>query len=109
MRKKVWGFWRLAAIWWLVLDWPSLLVWIPGLRMVIFLPFLVWVNVPALGLHLAETVGPPHYEVEEFGAQPGTALGWGLIVIFWMLATALLAGTNLWVLRLVRSSREPAG
>ncbi len=71
--------------WLAFFNWPPVLIWVPPLRLVCFLPLLLWINVPALGLGLAKAVGQPHYDVQEFGAMPQTPLAWILIAGFWSL------------------------
>lgn len=72
-------------VWMALLNWPPILVWIPFLRLLCFLPFLFWINIPALGLGLAKLIGTPHYDIQEFGAMPLTAFSWILIALFWLL------------------------
>ena len=71
-----------------VLNSPAILSWIPGLKAVFFLPFLFWINIPALWLGLASWAGRRHFDVQEFGAIPLTPLAWLLIVGFWTLVAA---------------------
>ena len=85
------------AIWIVLLNWPPILFWIPAdlLRLLCFLPYLFWINIPALWLGLAKLIGKPHYDIQEFGAMPLTVFSWILIVLFWVLVavglTALTA------------------
>jgi hypothetical protein len=72
-------------IWAALLNWPPLLVRIPALQILCFLPCLFWINIPALWLGLAKLIGQPNYEVQEFGALPQTPLAWSVIVVFWLL------------------------
>ena len=72
-------------IWMALLNWPPILVWIPFFRLLCFLPYLFWINIPALGLGLAKLIGKPHYDIQEFGAMPLTAFSWILIALFWLL------------------------
>lgn len=71
-----------------VFNWPPILIWIPFLRLPCFLPYLFWINIPALWLGLARLIGQPHYDIQEFGALPQTPLAWILIVTFWILLAA---------------------
>lgn len=73
-------------IWLAFFNWPPILVWIPSLGAACFLPFLFWINIPALWLGLADLVGKPHFIVEEFGAVPQTTVAWVLIALFWITA-----------------------
>jgi len=73
-------------IWLAFFNWPPILVWIPFLGAACFLPFLFWINIPALWLGLADLVGKPHFIVEEFGAVPQTPFAWILIAAFWTIA-----------------------
>jgi hypothetical protein len=78
-------FVKTFLIWSVFLNWPPILVWIPPVRGLCFLPFLFWINIPALWLGLARLFGHPHYDIQEFGALPQTVFAWMLIVIFWLL------------------------
>jgi hypothetical protein len=76
----------------LLLNSPAILVWLPPLKLLFFLPFLYWINLP--GRYLERWIGKPHYEIHEFGVLPQTPLAWLLIVAAWMLpALALTAAT----------------
>jgi hypothetical protein len=86
-RKHIIAF----VIWMGLLNWPAVLIWIPGLSMLCFLPYLFWINIPALWLGLAKVIGKPHYDIQEFGAMPLTPLSWILIVSFWILMAVVLA------------------
>ena len=72
-------------IWLALVNWPAVLVWIPFVRVLCFLPYLCWINIPALWLGFAESIGQPHYDIQEFGALPQTAFAWFLIAAFWIL------------------------
>ena len=68
-----------------VVNLPPLLVplgFIPGIGLLAMVPFLFWVNIP--GMPLAE-LGVPYYEMGEFGTMPRGPVGWGLIILFWVL------------------------
>jgi hypothetical protein len=54
---------------------------------------VVWVNVPASGLGLAQLIDQPHFRraSTEFGVVPTTPLAWALLLVFWVLAAALFA------------------
>jgi uncharacterized membrane protein YvlD (DUF360 family) len=79
-------------IWMALLNWPPILIGIPFplCRLLGFLPFLFWINIPALWLGLAKLIGKPHYDIQEFGAMPLTPLSWVLIAVFWFLAAIIL-------------------
>ena len=77
-------------IWVALLNWPPLLFWIPSLLPLTFLPYLFWINIPALFLGLAKIFGPAHYDVQEFGAIPQTVFAWTCIVVFWLFIAAML-------------------
>lgn len=88
---------KIFLIWMAFLNWPPVLFLIPVdlLRMVCFLPYLFWINIPALWLGLAKAIGKPHYDIQEFGAMPLTPLSWILIAAFWIVAAmACTAGTT---------------
>jgi hypothetical protein len=73
-----------------VLNSPIVLTGILPLKLLMFLPALLWINIPTnwLGLGL---IGEPHYKTEEFGAMPQTPLSWIMILVFWIIISALLA------------------
>lgn len=66
----------------LVLHSPVLLVWVPVIGMIMFIPMLFWINIPGIPFAL---IGLPYYEIKEFGAIPHGIIGWGLIILFWCL------------------------
>ncbi|MBU0729406.1 MAG: hypothetical protein KKE17_01785 [Proteobacteria bacterium] len=73
----------------LLLNSPSLYLLIPDsmVRILLLLPYLLWVNIPGIPLaHLKF----PFYELHEFGAVPQNLIGWSLIVIFWIFVAGLL-------------------
>jgi hypothetical protein len=92
--------------WLTLLNWPPLLTQIPPFRALCFLPYLSWINIPALWLGLARFVGPPHYDIQEFGARPQTGLAWLLIVAFWVLIAAGLTVITALFLRLFQRSES---
>lgn len=71
-------------IWMALLNWPPILnaIPFPFCRLLGFLPFLLWVNIPALWAGLAKLTGKPHFDIQEFGAMPLTPLAWLLIAAF---------------------------
>jgi hypothetical protein len=74
-------------IWMVVLNWPPLL-WLTQydfLRLLCMLPYLFWINIPALWLGIAKLIGKPHYDIQEFGAMPLTVFSWVPIIAFWVL------------------------
>jgi len=77
-------------IWAAILNSPPILMCIPPLALLWFPALLFWINIPALGLGLAEVIGKPDYDIQEFGAMPKTVLAWTLIVVFWLLVAAVL-------------------
>ena len=83
-------------IWLALLNWPPILFHVPPLRGLCFLPFLFWINIPALWLGLAKLIGKSDYDIQEFGAIPLTPLAWALIASFWiLLAAGLTLATDL--------------
>ena len=77
-------------IWLALFNWPPILMWVPFLKLFCFLPALFWINIPAQWCGLGDLMGERHYVFEEFGALPQTPLSWVLIVVFWMLLSALM-------------------
>ena len=73
----------------LLLNLSPLFIFIPinKLKLLAFIPYLFWINIP--GIPLAR-LGVPFYEIHEFGAVPQNPAGWALIVIFWILIAGLL-------------------
>jgi hypothetical protein len=71
-----------------VLNSPAIFIWIPWTNLIFFMPFLFWINIPALWCGLAGWTGTRHFDVQEFGAMPLTPLAWLLIVAFWTLVAA---------------------
>jgi len=83
-------------IWLTLLNWPPILILVPPLRGWCFLPYIFWINIPALWLGLAKLFGKAHYDIQEFGAIPHTPLAWALIASFWiLLAAGLTLATDL--------------
>ncbi len=74
-------------IWMALLNWPVVLCRVPisEVKMLCFIPALHWINIPALWLGLAKSIGQPHFDIQEFGAMPLTPLSWILIAAFWVL------------------------
>jgi len=72
--------WRVFLVVALILNSPPLLVRVPVIGMLAFIPSLLWINIP--GIPLA-TIGLPFFTVAEFGAVPNGVIGWSLIVTFW--------------------------
>ncbi len=56
----------------------------------LFLPLLFWVNIPVLWTGIAKTMGSTHFKIEEFGALPQTVSAYAIIIIFWLLISALI-------------------
>jgi len=65
----------------LLLHVPPLLMLIPVLGALAFLPWLFWINIP--GIPMA-ALGVPFFDIQEFGAVPKGGLAWLLIVLFWV-------------------------
>ena len=93
-------------IWSALLNWPAILIWLPPVRLLCFLPFLFWINIPALWLGLAKLIGLRHYDIKEFGAMPKTVFAWVLIVVFWLLVAAALTAATAYFRRSIRSGRQ---
>ena len=81
---------KIFLFWLVVLNWPPVLIGIPFLCLLCFLPFLFWINIPALWLGLGRCIGPPHYEIGAFGALPQTPLAWIGVAAFWTLLAVVL-------------------
>jgi hypothetical protein len=93
-----WKYVIILFFWLALMNWPLVLMLIPLPRLpCLFMPFLLWINIPALWLGLAKTIGQPHYDIQEFGALPQTPLAWILIAAFWSLLaigiTVVIAAT----------------
>ena len=66
----------------LVLNSPPVLVRVPAIGIIMFIPMLFWISIPGIPFAL---IGLPYYEIKEFGAIPHGIMGWVLIVLFWCL------------------------
>ena len=66
----------------LVLNSPPILVRVPFIGILMFIPMLFWISIPGIPLGL---LGLPYFEIKEFGAIPRGIMGWGLVVLFWCL------------------------
>src|SRR3972149_10051049 len=64
----------------LVLNSPPVLVMVPVIGIIMFIPMLFWISIPGIPFAL---IGLPYYEIKEFGAIPHGIMGWVLIVLFW--------------------------
>jgi len=73
--------WKVFVVVALVLNSPPLLVRVPVIGMLAFIPSLFWISIPGIPLAL---IGLPFFAVAEFGAVPKGAIGWSLIVTFWI-------------------------
>jgi len=75
--------WKVFILLIIVFNLPPLLIFMPlnSVQTFAFLPYLFWVSIPGIPFG---TAGLPFYEIEEFGAIPKGAIGWGLIVLFWI-------------------------
>ncbi len=93
-------------IWWVLFNWPPILMWVPFLKLFCFLPVLFWINIPALWFGLAKAIGQPHYDIQEFGAVPQTPLSWILIVGFWVLLSAAMTVATAYFPRLLFRNRK---
>src|SRR3989304_8014471 len=71
--------WRGFVVVALVLNSPPLLVRVPVIGMLAFIPSLFWISIPGIPLAL---IGLPFFAVAEFGAVPKGAIGWSLIGTF---------------------------
>ena len=80
--------WKVFVIVALVLNSPPLLVRVPVIGILAFIPSLFWISIPGIPLAL---IGLPFFDVAEFGAVPKGAIGWSLIVTFWIGIAFLLA------------------
>jgi hypothetical protein len=76
--------------WLAFLNLPPVLIWIPFCNMLAFLPYLFWINIPALWLGLAKLMGKSHFDIQEFGAMPLTPLSWILVASFWFVAAIIM-------------------
>lgn len=65
-----------------VLNSPPILVRVPLIGILMFIPMLFWISIPGIPLAL---LGLPYFEIKEFGAIPHGIMGWGLVVLFWCL------------------------
>jgi hypothetical protein len=92
--------------WAALLNWPPILFHIPAFHLLCFLPALFWINIPALWVGLAQAIGQPHYDIQEFGALPQTPLAWLLIVAFWLLVAAGLAFASAWFTRFMGRDKK---
>jgi len=72
--------WRVFLVVGLIVNSPPLLVRVPVIGMLAFIPSLFWVNIPGIPLAL---IGLPFFAIAEFGAVPKGVIGWSLIVAFW--------------------------
>ena len=96
---------KIFLVWLVSLNWPPILIWIPFLNLVAFLPYLLWINIPALWLGLAKLMGKPYYDIQEFGAMPQTLLSWILIASFWVLVAIGLTVVTAFLTRLLYGKR----
>jgi hypothetical protein len=99
-------FFKTLLIWLLFFNWPPLVVLVPPLRLVAFVPLLFWINIP--GLFLATLLGPPMFKVEEFGALPSGPIAWGLLALFWVLVAVLFTLVNNPINRLLQRKKAPS-
>jgi len=65
-----------------IVHFPLLGYLVPSLRMAMFLPVLLWVNIP--GVPLGMGLGKPLYDFHEFGVVPQGPVAWGLIEVSWI-------------------------
>lgn len=79
--------WRVFVVVAFVLNSPPLLVRVPVIGMLAFIPSLFWTSIPGIPLAV---MGLPFFQVEEFGAVPKGVIGWSLIVAFWIGVAFLL-------------------
>jgi|GEM_PF-488858 len=87
---------RTFLFWLVFFNWPPVVIWIPFLRVLAFLPYMLWINIPVLWCGLGKLLGQTHYDfigksqyyLQEFGPMPLTPLSWILIVAFWTLIAA---------------------
>ena len=87
----------ILLIWMALLNWPVVLCRVPiaEVKMLCFIPTLYWINIPALGLGLAKSIGKPDFDIQEFGAMPLTPRSWILIAAFWgLVAIGLTVATS---------------
>lgn len=61
---------------------------------ILFLPLLLWVNIPVLWTGVAEAMGETHFKIQEFGALPQSATAYTVIVVFWLLLAALITAVT---------------
>lgn len=59
---------------------PPILVRVPIIGIIMFIPMLFWISIPGIPMGL---IGFPFYDIKEFGAIPKGFIGWALIVLFW--------------------------
>jgi len=87
---------RTFLFWLVFFNWPPVVIWIPFLRALAFLPYMLWINIPVLWCGLGKLLGQTHYDfigkpqhyLQEFGPIPLTPLSWILVVAFWILIAA---------------------
>ncbi len=80
----------------MIFNSPPILVRIPIMGILMFIPLLFWISIPGIPMGL---IGVPFYEIKEFGAIPKGFIGWALIVLFW----SLLAFVTYSIIRKVKS------
>ncbi len=103
MKRDMPRFMRNLPIWLVFFNWPPIAILIPPFRLIAFLPYLFWINLP--GLRLAALLGPPHFEFGKFGAFPHGPLAWGLIGGFWFLIAICFALATEPINRLLRRNK----
>ena len=71
------------------------------IKMWLFLPLSFWINI--VGMPLA-IIGIPYFEIHEFGAVPQGAIGYGLIVLVYIMAAFFY---NLLAKKLTHKTKGP--
>jgi hypothetical protein len=87
-------FWVCFLCWLLMFHSWLIVRLIPGLRdWFDMFPFgfmlgMLWINIP--GMPLSHLMGDRYFPTEEFGVLPQGPVGYGLIVLFWVIVAAVL-------------------
>ncbi|WP_448564694.1 hypothetical protein [Thalassotalea ganghwensis] len=56
----------------------------------LFLPMLLWVNIPVLYTGIASLMGTTHFKIAEFGAMPLTITAYIVVVAIWLVLAAII-------------------
>jgi hypothetical protein len=98
-------FWRVSLVSLLVIHVPVVLIFVPFVNVLAFIPFLLYLNIPTQVFDFGALFGPNHFELSAYGYSPISILSWIVIFSFWLFIS-MVFGLSIALIKECLSSRE---